>query len=81
MVIKAEDLINITIHANIGLFDCSPPRELADVTFWEQYFAFLTQANIRIKNVHAYQFVVRMVLRTSVFLICMITHMNVALHG
>lgn len=80
-VIKAEDLINITIHANIGLFDCGLQRELADITFWELYFAILTQANISIKNVHVCQLVVRMVLCTcacwdacvSVFLISMRT--------
>lgn len=78
---KAKDLINITIHANIGLFDCSPQRELADITFWKPCFAFLTQANIWIENAHACQLVVRMVLCTcarldacaSVFLICTCT--------
>lgn len=80
-VIKAKDLINTTIHANIVVFDCSPQRELADITFWEQSFALLTQANIRIKNVHACQLVARMVLCmcvcldacASVFLICTCT--------
>lgn len=41
-IIKPEDLINITIHAYIGLFDCGLQRELADIALWEQHFAILT---------------------------------------